>query len=788
MKSLRSKTTKGSFFLAKFWPILLFSFLVLLFFKPFFLDGRLPIPADTIVGMYHPWRDFYAKEYPSGIPFKNFLITDPVRQQYVWRQLSIDLLKQGQLPLWNPYQFSGTPLLASFQSAPFYPLNVLFFILPFNLSWGILVALQPFLAGIFLYAYLRHLKIGQWGSLFAGLIFSFSGFSIAWLEWNTVLHTTLWLPLILLSIDKIFSIFLNSENLKLKNQNEKSKSKIKNLLLWSSIFVISMVSSFFAGHLQIFFYLLIFSVIYLFIRWWQLGKMIKTLVLFAICYLLFTIITSIQWLPTLQFINLSARTLDQINWRQPGWFIPWQNLLQFFSPDLFGNPATLNYWGEWNYAEFLGYVGILPLIFAILAIIWRRDKKTWFFGGTVIVSLIFALPTPLAKIPYQWQIPFISTSQPTRLLFLTDFSLSILAALGLDWFIRSLNDSNHLKKFIRTILPFGAIFLSLWFFIFFGQNWLKTVTPENLSVAKRNLILPSILFVSSTLLLFAAYLLKGKKGLLTIIYIIVVGLVVFDLFRFGWKFIPFTKSEWLFPQTETIKFLKNQPGPFRLMTTDRRIFPPNFATFYRLEDVSGYDPLYLRTYGELVAAWNRGEPDISPFVFNRILTPQDYSSRVADLLNVKYVLSLKDESSTKLKLVFQEGQTRIYENKEAFPRAFLVYDYKIAKDSQESINLLFDKTVDLRKTAILEAEQGRKLEGEDRESQVEIISLQSQEIVIRTKSQKPAILILADNFYPGWQAFLDGKEESEKTFRVDFTLRGIIVPEGEHKIEFYPSL
>src|SRR5680860_1492629 len=94
----------------KLIPILLLVIIVLVFFKSFVVSGKLPIPADTIVGIYHPFRDYYSKEYPRGIPFKNFAITDPVRQQYPWKNLSIDLLKKGEFPLWNQYSFGGYPV------------------------------------------------------------------------------------------------------------------------------------------------------------------------------------------------------------------------------------------------------------------------------------------------------------------------------------------------------------------------------------------------------------------------------------------------------------------------------------------------------------------------------------------------------------------------------------------------------------------------------------------------------------------------------------------------------
>ncbi|HXS15196.1 MAG TPA: hypothetical protein VN711_03645, partial [Candidatus Saccharimonadales bacterium] len=79
----------------KIFPLLLLLLVGGVFFRSFFLSGLLPIPSDTIVGLYNPFRDFYAPNYPNGIPFKNFLITDPVRQEYPWRILSISLEKSG---------------------------------------------------------------------------------------------------------------------------------------------------------------------------------------------------------------------------------------------------------------------------------------------------------------------------------------------------------------------------------------------------------------------------------------------------------------------------------------------------------------------------------------------------------------------------------------------------------------------------------------------------------------------------------------------------------------------
>ncbi|MGA2968061.1 MAG: hypothetical protein ABSD69_02735, partial [Candidatus Levyibacteriota bacterium] len=302
--------------------IVLLFLLPLVFFKALFTQGQLPIPSDTIVGLYYPFRDLYFKTNPNGLPYKNFLITDPIRQQYPWRSLAIDAEKQFSLPIWNPYNFAGTPLLANFQSGVFYPLNLFFLILPFSFAWSLIIFLQPLLASLFLFLYLSNLKLNKTASFLGAISFSFCGFSIAWMEWGTILSTALWLPLILLAIDKIFEIF-----------NHQSSIINRKAIVWYFIFVFSFVCSFFAGHLQTFFYLSALTAFYFLARWFEHGSRVKILGAFFVCLVIFLILILPQLLPTLKFIMLSARNVDLAGWKQVGWFIPWQNLIQFIAPD-----------------------------------------------------------------------------------------------------------------------------------------------------------------------------------------------------------------------------------------------------------------------------------------------------------------------------------------------------------------------------------------------------------------------------------------------------------------------
>lgn len=734
--------------------------IILFFYNPFFLKGFLPIPADTIVGMYHPFRDKIWNNFTSGVPFKNPLITDPVRQQYVWRSLALAEIKKGSLPVWNPYSFSGTPLLANFQSASLYPLNFLYFIFPDSISWTLQIIISHLLIAIFLYYFLINLKVSEVSALFGSITFSFSGFTISWLTWNTIDHIAAWTILSLLSIDKILSY------------SESRRSPI----VWFVIFVSSITFSFLAGHLQIFFYGFSLTLFYLLFRISLFKKnKLKISIKFLICVLIFILFTLPQSIPTLKFIAESAREVDQGQWAKAGWFIPIQNLMQFLAPDIFGNPVTGNYFGIWNYAEFVGFIGIFPLIIAMYGLFFIRNKNIYFFAAVMIISGIFANSNPLSAFPFIFKIPLISTSQPTRLIFIIDLSLAVLTALGMDYFISA-------KKKLgiwKIILPAWGIFISA-FFLF------------NNPVSHRNLILPIFtLFVITILVFLYQYpkLQDKSKVAAKLIIMLLLFTTVFEVSRFAWKFTPFTRSNWLFPQTQILSYLASDRSKFRIMALDRRIMPPNFSVFYNLEDVAGYDPLYLKEYNLLVSSWNSGTPQDSYGGFNRIVTPDNWNNLITDLMNVKYILTLNEINSAKLKLVLNEGSTYLYYNNNFFPRAWLV-DTIIKVDSEKSaLNQLFDKNMDFRKEIVTSENidiGGHPILDKPVEDTIEVESWTENRIVLSTNSVKNKLLVLSEIFSPLWEAKIDGIPA--KIYKVNYLFRGIPLTSGPHNLELTANL
>lgn len=710
-----------------------FSLLVGVFFYPTILQGKLPVPSDALVGLYHPWRDLYAKEYPRGAPFKNFLITDPVRQQIPWRKNAVDQWKEGKVPLWNPYNFSGAPTLANIQAAVLYPLNILFFMLSFIDAWTLLILLQPTLAGFFMYWYLRSLALRIEASLLGAIAWSFSGFNIAWLTWGTIGHVALWLPVALLAIDKLA-------------QNHKN-APWRKIVIWSLVLVFSLIAQFFAGHAQIslYFVLIVFSY-----AAFRKASGIRL----ALPFGLVALITAVQWKPLLDWMNQSGRVLEGGNWQKEGWFIPWQHLVQFIAPDFFGNPTTLNYWGKWNYGEFVGYIGMAPLIFAFIALFHGRFKERWFWAVAVIVALVFALPTPIANLPFILKIPIVSSLQPTRFLFILDFALAIVAAYGFHYVLEK-------GKGRAAIIAVGFALVVLW----------VVALLLRLDVSLRNLVLPSAFFSAAAALLFTR-----KRIALWF----VIGVTVVDLVRFGWKFTPFTPREYFFPETKVIAFLKQQTKPFRVMSVDKRVLPPNTASYFGIESIEGYDPIYSSRYEELLAAIARGKPDINPpFGFSRIITLESLASPLLPILNARYIVSLTPLSEPYLVKVFEEGETKVYEDQRVLPRVYAVERVVKASSKQQAIQALYD-IKDYRSEAVAEGDVSVASVPTRSDERVSLTSHAADQLEIDTTLAVSRLIVITNAYHPKWRATIDGVHTS--IVRTNYAFQGIVVPEGVHTV------
>src|SRR5438093_7889724 len=139
-------------------------------YAPMF-TGKIPFPADFVF-------DFppFAHAAPSEGLLPHTNIGDLVTSFYPYRTIAARAVREGTLPLWNPYMLSGAPFLANAQSALFYPANLLYGVLTVPVAWAIGFFLRPLVAGLFTALFLRRIGGTSTGAIISSLLFAFCGF------------------------------------------------------------------------------------------------------------------------------------------------------------------------------------------------------------------------------------------------------------------------------------------------------------------------------------------------------------------------------------------------------------------------------------------------------------------------------------------------------------------------------------------------------------------------------------------------------------------------------------
>ena len=682
----------------------IFVLVAFIFFYKTIFFGQIPFPGDLLISEYSPWKFYSYLGYNPGSYPQKAQYFDVIRQLYPWKTLAIELLKNGQFPLWNPYSFSGSPLFANVQSAVLYPFNMLYVILPQVLSWTVLVMLQPLLASFFTYLYAREIKISKLASFLAAISYGYSLYMSVFLEYNTIGHTILWLPLTLLSIDKMLYWFNARENFQFSIPPQRDKFfnfqlnlKIQKYIAWFIIFIFSIVSSLFSGHLQIFSFMIIFVFAYFLFRLFYQGLSLRTklysLALFLAAHILAFGIGAVQLLPTFELIQLSARVSQEYNFLIEKLLIQPNQLILLFSPDFFGNPANRNYLIDDTYPGNALYIGLVPVLFAFMSLTgFRKNVLIKFFSLASLILIIFFTRSPITELFYRFEIPFFSTGSPTNAIFLLSFSLSILCGLGLNILI-----NRTYKFFWKPILFFPALFAVIWIFVY--TKSIQIISIKNFFYST------GILFTFFVLLLIF-FLLKGKKSIIAVLFLIV---GFFDLFYFFQKFNSFVPESLVFPEAKVLSWLQRNTGVNRFWGYGAASIEPNFSTQYFLFSPDGYDPLYPKRYGEFLYSSKdgkilnqftnatRSDARIAPGFGDRDLADNRFRLKVLDVLGVDFVLDRVENASSektfpldRFTLINQIEGWKVFKNLKAAPRAFFVSTYDTFKTKEEFSKKFFE--------------------------------------------------------------------------------------------------
>ncbi|HEX4811032.1 MAG TPA: hypothetical protein VH325_18985 [Bryobacteraceae bacterium] len=687
--------------------------------------------------------------------FTVILGSEGVNLTYGWLHFWVHSIRQGHIPLWDPYAFAGRPFYGEVLPSNFFPLQLFFALFPFTRDglispriYHVVLALTHLLCTYFMFALLRELRCSRFASFVGACAFSMGGL-LARMMWPPYVESCIWLP-------AIFFFLLRALRASSKNR-ALIEAALGGLCLGMSILIGGLQFCILQG-IFVVTAVLFYGVCWPSVdangigshaipdrrsHWKRMGWIL------AVFLIVSGAAGAVQLLPAAEYSKVTIRFIDggpfpssqKIPYHRmnPGMWP--QSILTGLFPMAFGG----NFGGgeTWPY-----YIGVLPFLLAVVAI-WRRWRDLWvrYLAGLAVVAFAYSLGefsalngVLYAVVPFLWV-----ARSPSRILYLVSFALAVLAAFGLD----TLLDRNILESSwapAKRILKWVAVACAAALLIpgLFGQ----------ISINNWNAF--SVLLILATCGLLV-YLIHHPASAWA--RVILAFLVLFDLGSFNWLEADKTQLNRTNGELEQMvslrapsNFIKAQPGLYR--TRVRVSVEPNIGDIYSVQTVWGGGATVLTELGQL--------------------------SIREDLLNVRYLI--KPASTPDPGAVYQDAKWKIYLNPNAYPRAWIVHK-TILEQSQDAVfKHLDDAGVDLHETAILETPLAQSLDPSAAAGDsVQFRSYEADRMLIDSSSNSGGLLVLSEMFYPGWRAAVNGKPE--KIIRVDGALRGILIPSGQSRIE-----
>jgi len=617
------------------------------------------------------------------------------------------------IPLWSPTILSGYPFVANPLSGLWYPPGWLALALPLPLGFNLAVAAHLVWGGVGMYRLIRMEGITHPAALFSGLAFAclpklFAHYGAGHL---TLLYAVPWTPWLLAS--------QSSRNLDPGSHDPGYASRLSPGVFLAFIFLADVRWAVYAGGL-----------------WWgytityrQDNSILKTAKDLLLQTALAGLLAAPLLLPLLEYTRLSTRsamTAGDIM----AYSLPVPRLLGLFFP------------GFWSHHEWVLYPGGMVLVLGLAAILLgKASQRKRFWLAVFLLSMFFSLGTHLPGFSMVAKLPGLDLLRvPARALFLTGIALAALAAYGLDGLLSEKTPAGPRRVRLglaALVLLIITLILGIWIstrefpiYLIWGAGavgmgvfWAWTVLSSRLS---------------------------PRIWLLALVALAAIDWGVVDRYSFFSR----PSAEVLSEGEMAANFLASQPGEYRVFSPSYSL-PQQSAGQYRLEQADGVDPLQLETY----AAFMEQASGVPHQGYSVTLPPFKTGTPARDnatyrpdpallgLLNVQYVVAGYDLPIEGLKLRRQYGETRVYENLRALPRAWIQPPDTILGEAFYPADRVYWSP-----------------------NRIEV------------SARGPGTLVLAELTYPGWKVGVDG-EPSEIVVNGGL-LRGVALERGVHQVVF----
>jgi hypothetical protein len=707
----------------------------------------------ALVTMAFFWKVLFTTEYTILAGW------DGSVQWYAWYRFAADWVRRGVLPLWDPYVYGGHSFIGEAQAGLFYPFNLLqAFLIPAGQSlspsliyW--MAAFHGFLAASFMYLLARVLGMQRGPAIVSGVIFSCGGFLGHRLFGHlSIYYGCVWLPLLLALLHL-------------------AVTRRRPLLAVLAGLVLGMVAL--VGHLMPPVYsglVLAAYAVYLACSAWRRRQRpaacLYPLVMLLLVGAFALGAAAVQIIPSLEYESLALKWTgapapplrgnerSSYEIASSFYYLHPQQLVSFLIPFLY-SPE-----------EGSGYFGILPLVLMTIGVLAWRRRGVGFFTLLGLAALLFALGRESVVHALAWLlVPLLEKARiAVRGLYIVTLCAALLAGWGVQAMLLPTPRLDRLVSIVLRLFGYAAAAVAL------GAIALATWGIQQSPPAKLDFYFS---FVLMTLMAWAALATWRPLRLAPRAwYALLLAVLLFDLlshgsglFRVVSKFDRQTNwsPEIYYRDIGAVRFLKDQPGYFRVDVRNN-VLSPNLGDVWSLYSVTGHGNTMVEDYHRLRSlAWQPG-------------------GRLYDMLNVRYVVAT-DTVGT-LPLVYDgdlsAGDLKVYENPTALPRAWVVHKTIEVPPGQATWERIASPGFDPLNEAIVASPVDLPPGGSGGSARITEYTLHA--IAVEVDSPVDALLVMSENYYPGWTARVDG--QLVEVVRVNGGLRGVLAPSGQHGIVF----
>lgn len=694
---------------------------------------------------------------PALVPGRQLFGTDYLAGGYFVQEFVSHRLRAGHLPAWVPHLYGGLPIFANPGSTYYPPRLLLDVLLP---PWHVLPALLAFqlvVAGCGMYLLLRVLGASRSVGLLGGLAYELTGIlvSATYAGHDGRMIVASWAP----------AAFAAAHVLARGGSWR-----------WAVLLAAAVGGALLSFQIQSAYYLLLALALYatgvlvtsgawreprVAVRRFGLG-----LAAVAVAFGL----AAINFVPFWGYVPESPRGMagGRGYAYATSWSMPPEETIGLIVPEQHGISVT-DAEGRFPFGEYRGrnpfklhteYVGAWVAVFALAAFaVIRRRHAMWGFLALALVALSMAWGghTPLYRLYYEVLPGLPRFRAPSIAFYLVSLALVVIGALGLDEVRRQGNDPRGRR---RVLIAWGG---------------LLAVALVGLALSRGPATGGWMRF-----LLFAGFAIGAGTawlyGRLPWRTLVAIGgaLLVLDVGGVVRRFVQAVpEPDELFAEDDVVAFLRAQPGRPRVWVLP--VEPvyrgaSNYLMRFNIDQAGGEHGNQLQRWNEFVGAGRDTYVD-----WHNFLTRAEF----LDAANIRYVIAGQPIAASGFREVHR-GSAWVYENERALPRAYVVGRAVVVRPG-EALRWLESGRWNPRAWATVEGDHTRSLPGGGG-GDARLVVYEPDRVVVAVRATGPGLLVLADNWYPGWRAWLDG--EQVPVVRTNHTFRGVYVTAGEHVVEF----